>query len=104
MKAIVKTKGAYELFDSSTREHIQQTPRVITWTQFFESRAGAGQILVLHSGLPDTAQDAEFQSFLAEAEEEDLAVAAFVSTFEEPKEEPKAPPKAKGKPAAPKED
>lgn len=102
MKAIVKTKGAFELFDSSTREHIQETPKVVTWTNFFESRAGAGQILVLHSDLPDTAKDAEFQTFLVEAESEDLAVAAFVSTFEETKEEPKPAPKRK--PAAPKED
>lgn len=92
MKAIAYTTSNFELYDPTTREVIQEVPRVIEWTRFYESRTGAGQIKILASDLPDEADDAVFQEFLKEAESEDgdtvaLAVAAYLSSFEEEEEE-----------------
>lgn len=89
MKAIVKTTGEFSLLESYTRDFVTDKPCVVTWTQFFEARTGNGQLKVLASRLPDTASDEEFQQYLNESENEDLAVAAFISQYEEPKEEKK---------------
>jgi len=87
MKVIAKTTGAFELYDPNNREVMQVQPRVVEWTQFYESRTGAGQIKVLASNLPEEATDAAFQKFLEEAESEPLAVAAYLSLFEDDTEE-----------------
>jgi hypothetical protein len=83
VKSIIKTKGAFELYDPTTREHVQQRPRVVTWTQFFEARTGAGQIVVMESGLPDAANDTDFQGYLKESTTEELAAASYASSFNE---------------------
>lgn len=95
MKTIAKTSQPIMLIDPQTNEYlVHDTPAVVTWTQFFESRTGRGQITVLKGGLPDEASDAEFQKYLADSESEELAVAAYAASFE-PAVEEKPAPKAK---------
>lgn len=91
MKAILKTKGAFELYDSSTREHIGETPKLVTWTMFFETRTGKGQVEVLASDIADDAKAEDFEAFLKDAENEELAVAAFLSSLNPEPEEEKKP-------------
>lgn len=102
MKAILETIGDIMLVDPQTREVLpEDRPAVMTWTQFLEARTGAGQIRVLHSGLPAEASDEEFKQFLKDAEDTELAIASFCSCFEDKVEEapkPKGKAKAKAQP------
>lgn len=102
MKSIIKTKSAIMLVDPVTQEIVEETPHVVTWTSFLEARTGKGQIAVLKSDLPRSANDDDFQQFLTDAEDETLAVASYASSFEvsEPEGEPK--PKPEPEPDAPK--
>ena len=85
MKAIAKTTKPIMLIDPVTKEVLEQgAPTLVTWTHFFEARTGAGQIKVLAGDLPDTAEDKDFQEFLRDADNETLAVAAYISMFEAP--------------------
>lgn len=102
MKVIAETIGNIELMDSVHRDVLPwDRPAIITWSNFWESRTGKGQIKVIQPNLPDAASDEEFQDYLREAENVDLAVASFVSKFEEPKPKPppqKRTPKSKAAP------
>lgn len=94
MKTIAKTSEPIMLIDPQTNEYlVHDVPKVVTWTQFFESRAGRGQISVIEGGLPAEASDEDFQAFLADAENEDLAVAAYLSSFTPEVSEPEPKPK-----------
>jgi len=95
MKVIAKTTGPFMLMDTQTNDLlVDYEPRVVTWTQFKEARSGKGQIKSLASNLPNEANDADFQEYLAEAGDEDLAVASYVSALS-PEPEPKPKPKPK---------
>jgi hypothetical protein len=83
MKAIAKTKMPINLIDPQHHDLLEETPRVVIWTHFKEARTGAGQIKVLAADLPDEANDEEFQKYLTDAEDVDLAVAAYVSSFDD---------------------
>lgn len=99
MKNIVKVTGAFMLIDPQTKDYIEERPHVVTWTQFLEARTGKGQIKILAANLPDEASDIEFQRYLDEAEDVDLAVASYVSSFEETEEEAKPKPRSRSKKA-----
>ena len=86
MKTIAKTTTPIMLIDPQTRDVLQERPSVVTWTQFLEARTGKGQIKVLAADLPAEATDADFQKYLDEAENEELAVASFVSQYEPEKQ------------------
>lgn len=95
MKAIAITTSPIMLIDPQTRQILtHDKPSLITWTQFLEARTGKGEIKILASNVPDEADANEFDDYLKEAENVDLAVAAFMSSFEEKEEEA---PKPKGK-------
>jgi len=83
MKVIAKTTKPINLIDPQHRDLLEETPHVVVWTQFKEARTGAGQIKVLAADLPMEASDEDFQKYLVEAEDVDLAVAAYVSSFED---------------------
>lgn len=87
-KCIIETIGSIMLVDPITNQFIpEDRPTLVLWTQFCQSRTGAGQIKVLQAGLPLEATDEEFQEFLKESEDKDLAIASFTSKFlEEPEE------------------
>lgn len=82
MKVIAKTTSAINLIDPQHNDLLEEAPHVVTWTQFKEARTGAGQIKILANDLPMEANDEDFQKFLVDAEDVDLAVAAYVSSFE----------------------
>lgn len=74
--------------DPQTKEFITNAPRVVVWSHFLEARTGKGQLKILASDLPELATDEDFQAFLADSDQkEDLAVASFVSQFEEDEDE-----------------
>ena len=52
MKVIAKTKMPIMLMDPHSNELLEETPAVVTWSHFFESRTGRGQIKVLSEELP----------------------------------------------------
>lgn len=90
MKVIVKTAEGINLIDPHTRVVIKQSPILTPWTEFLNKHAARGHIVVLASQLPDTADAAEFQEYLKDAENEELAVEAFKASLavEEPKPAP----------------
>lgn len=95
MKVIAKTTSPIMLVDPVSRAILEQDPpRVVPWSNFFESRTGKGQIKILGSDLPPEASDEEFQKYLAEAEDLELAVAAYVSSFGEAEEDAVEPQKS----------
>lgn len=89
MKVIVKAAEGVNLIDPHTRVVLTEKPILTPWTEFLNKRSGAGQVIVLASKLPNEASADEFQEYLAEAENEELAIEAFKSLFTE--EEVKAP-------------
>lgn len=92
MKTIAKTTSAIMLMDPYQRQELDETPHLVTWNHFFEARTGKGQIKILASNIPDSATDEDLQAFLKDSGTEELAIASFVSQFEEPKKAaPKAP-------------
>lgn len=100
MKVIVKAEEGVNLIDPHTRVILTEKPILTPWTEFLNKRSGLGQVIVLASKLPDEASAEEFQKFLEDAEDEELAVAAFKSTFEKDEPAPaKAQAKTKAKPA-----
>jgi hypothetical protein len=99
LKVIAQTTSSILLMDPINRDTISyDKPTVVTWGHFFEARAGKGQIKTLASNLPDEASNEEFQEYLKEAEGKiDLAVASFISQFEEEEEAEKPTPPKKEK-------
>lgn len=96
MKVIAKTTTNIMLVDPVTKAILEQSPpRVVPWSVFFEARTGRGQIKILANDLPNEASDEEFQEFLKDSKDETLAVASFVSVFEEPEPAPKKKPTTK---------
>lgn len=88
MKVLVKTTGQFMLMFPMTREEVPHNrPAVVTNQSGVDQQINAGQIKVLSPNLlPDDASDEEFAGFWAESagsdDQESLAVAAFLSTFE----------------------
>lgn len=82
MKVIVKAADGINLIDPHTRVVIDQTPILTPWTEFLNKHAGAGHLLILASKLPDTASPAEFQAYLKDSGDEELAVEAFKASLE----------------------
>ena len=88
MKVLVKTTGRFMLMFPMTREEVPHNrPAVVTQQSGIDQQIAAGQIKVLSPKLlPDDASDVEFAKFWAESaaaeDQEALAVAAFLSTFE----------------------
>jgi hypothetical protein len=82
MKAIAKTTKPINLLDPQHRDLLEETPHVVIWSHFKEARTGAGQIKILAPNLPNEANDEDFQKFMAEAGDVDLAVAAYMSSFD----------------------
>ena len=84
MKIIAKTTGPFALLDSLTRDLLEEhTPSLVTMTNFIESRIAKGEIKVLASNLPNDADPEEFKTFLQDSGNVTLAVASFVSKFED---------------------
>lgn len=83
MKIIAKTTGPFELLNTNKEFLTAEKPHVVTETQFIVQRAAKGQVKILANELPAEASDEEFQDYLKDAENEDLAVASYVSKFAE---------------------
>lgn len=82
MKAIVETTSNIMLVDAGTKEFLpEDRPAVMTMTQFLQSRIGKGDVRVLAADLPADANDADFEGYLQESENEELAIAAYVSSL-----------------------
>lgn len=94
MQVIVKAAEGVNLIDPHTRVVLTEKPILTPWTEFLNKRSGAGQVIVLASKLPNEASAEEFQKYLEDSEDEELAVEAFkASLVEEPAPAKKAPAK-----------
>jgi hypothetical protein len=99
LKVIAQTTSSILLMDPINQDVVSyDKPTVVTWSHFFEARAGKGQIKTLASNLPDEASNEEFQEYLKEADGKiELAVESFVSQFEEKEAVKPTPPKKEKK-------
>ena len=94
MKRIVETTSSIMLVDPTYGDIVwADRPCVVNWSSFFEARAGAGQIKILHNELPNEANDADFLGYLTESGGDTaLAIEAYASSFAEPEKEPEKKP------------
>jgi hypothetical protein len=87
-KFLVETKGNIMLWDFSTKTEIHKgRPTVVPLSNFINRNATCGNLKVLATDLPDTADDAEFAEYWAEAS--DIAVEAYLSQFENEPDDPR---------------
>lgn len=81
MKILVETTGDFMLIDRQQDLAIEcDRPAVTERTPFVHVQIGLGQLHVL-SELQEAATDEEFQKYVTDSEDMDLAVASFVAAF-----------------------
>lgn len=92
---ILETTGDFGLVDPSNGAYIQPfRPTVAKVTAFIQQRIATNQIRVLSDPLPDDANDADFAKFLQDSDGKvDLAVAAYISSFDAPEKKGRGKPK-----------
>jgi hypothetical protein len=97
-KVIIETVGPYMYMDVSVRgiEQIHHDrPSVVTHTAYLANLIARSLVTLLRAGLPESANDVDFQKVLVEAGgDTELAVEAYVSELTD---EPEAEPKPKGR-------
>lgn len=82
MKAIVETKGTFQLMDPGLNQFIPHNrPAVVTVTPFIQTRLGLGQLTVVAGSLPDIASDAELVASIAAYGPEE-GVSTYLLTLE----------------------
>ena len=96
MKSLLKTTSPIHLVDPCNGQEIHwNRPTVVVHTSFIDSRMSAGDLKLINAEVPDEATDEDFLKFWKDSErDEELAVASFVSSFQEQEKEvaePKAP-------------
>lgn len=96
MKLIVTTTGSFSLMDFTQKVDINKgKPTVVKSTHFIQERLGMGHLKLL-AQISDDATQEEMLAYLTDSEGDvELAVAAYLSKFDEPT--PAAAPKAKAR-------
>ncbi len=81
MKVLVETTSNIMLIDPNTGDVIDDViPTLTVWTSFLESRAGLGQVRLLHRGFKDEATNEAWVDTLHQSGGQiDLAVDAFIA-------------------------
>lgn len=81
MKVLIETTSNIMLIDPNTGDVIDDmVPTLTVWTAFLESRAGLGQVRVLHRGFKDEATNEDWLDTLKQSGGQiDLAVDAFIA-------------------------
>jgi hypothetical protein len=83
MKILAETTGDFMLTDLSTGHDLQSTrPSVIARSYFIDSRIALGQVTKI-ADVPDEATDEEFLAFWIDSGDRELAIASFLSKFDE---------------------
>lgn len=81
MKYLVETTGDFMLIDFSVNAEIHHDrPTVVIPTAFVSAAAARGQLKLLRTGLPDEADDKEFEAYWRE--DASIAIDAFMSCFD----------------------
>ena len=85
MKLIIETTGNFQLMLPKDELAHYDRPSVVSPSGFLDSRISVGQVKVLAGNLPDMANDSDFVAYYKDSgRDADLAVSAYVSSFEEP--------------------
>jgi hypothetical protein len=83
VKILAETTGDFMLADMSTGHDIQaHRPSVVARSGFIDSRIALGQVTKV-ADVPDEATDEEFLAFWIDSGDRDLAIASFLSKFDE---------------------